>query len=67
MECPNCGAIMGKRYTAHYLTLPPMSEYVWRCRRCLTEMPGGTEVWQDYDDCRIVGGDPALEAGAVVR
>jgi hypothetical protein len=67
MICPHCGAIMGQRYTDHYLTWPPKTGYVWHCRRCFTEMPGGVETCQDYDDWQIVGGDLPLEAGAVVR
>jgi hypothetical protein len=67
MICPHCGAIMGKRYVAHYLTLPPQDEYVWHCRMCLTETPGGVDVWEDFDSSAIVGGDPALQAGAAVR
>jgi hypothetical protein len=30
-------------------------------------MPGGVETWEDCDDWQIVGGDPALQAGVVVR
>ena len=66
MDCPNCRAIMGKRYTDHYLTIPPKTRYVWHCRRCFTEMPGGVETWEDYEDCQIVGGDPPLKARIVL-
>jgi hypothetical protein len=65
MNCPHCGAVMGKRYVAHYLTWPPKDEYVWHCRRCFTELPGGVETHEDYADWQIVGGD--LPLGAVVR